>query len=168
MNIGNFINQYGGNLARPTKFTAILNPPESIPSDTKAFDILCKTVSLPEITHVSVEAKYKGHTVPIPARTDTQHEVSMTFYLPEDHQLRKIFYDWIRIIDSTGEDDLEPTDKFGSLTLLARDFSESNEVIKEYSFENVYPTVVGSLDFNSSGSNEIMEFSITFTFLKYT
>ena len=42
----------GGNLARPTKFSALIAPPAEVLGvvDPYVFDVLCKSVKIPDIT----------------------------------------------------------------------------------------------------------------------
>ena len=171
MKIQDYINQAGGNLARPTKFTAMLSPP-SFTGDSKIFDILCKTAGVPETTNTTIDLKIKGHDIKIPGRTQQQQEITVSFYLSEDHQLRKVFYDWVSLIDNRNPALLsgktfKGTEKYGSLVLIARDFSESNTPVEKYTFERLFPTGVSGFEFNSEGVNDVMEFTVTFSYYRF-
>ncbi len=171
--IQDLINLNGGNLARPTKFTVLLEPPGSISSDSKVFDVLCKTFNIPEVTQEAIELKVKGHSISIPGRVNQQHEIQMTFYLDEDHILRKVLYDWLASCDDryygllSAESQATVEQPLGTLTAYGNSFCEDNSVIKYY-FENVFPVSVSGVEFNTTGVQEVSEFSATFAYYRYS
>lgn len=176
MQVSNLINKYGGNIARPTKFRAILTPPGSIMGNThpEAFDILCKTTNIPEVTQTTIDIMIKGHALKLPGRTNEQQELTITFYLSENHSLRKVFYDWIAGCDDRYYGKLAggvsaiagTTGIYGDISLIGLDFRESAEVMR-YNFEYLYPTNIGSVEFNTAGNNETIELSVTFAYYRY-
>jgi len=178
LKISEAINIAGGNLARPTKFNAQIFPPSELVQnfENKTFDVLCKTASLPETTNTPIEMNFKGHIIKIPGRTNQQSQITLTFYLDENHSLRQIFYNWISIIDNRfygkrsnlaasayGKKSL-----YGGIILKARDFAETMQEPMSYEIENVFPTSVAGVEFNSAGNNEVLEFSVTFDFYRFS
>lgn len=178
MKISETINVAGGNLARPTKFNAQIHPPMSLVQnfENKVFDVLCKTAGLPETINAPVEMIIKGHPIKIPGRTNQQNSISITFYLDENHSLRQIFYNWIAIIDkrfygkkSQGATQAyENDDLYGDIILKVRDFAETLQEPMNYEIEHVFPTSVSGVEFNSSGNNEVMEFTVIFDFYRFS
>ena len=182
MKISENINAAGGNLARPTKFNALIIPPAILSGgfEEKSFDVMCKTIGVPETVLESMDMTFKGHTLKVPGRVNQMQEITVTFYLDEYHKLRRIFYDWINAMDERSPADKSirtadlmdmgyenPMRKFGDIILIARDFGESMNEPMNYIFERVYPTNVGGVEFNTAGTNEILEFTVTFAFFKY-
>ncbi len=178
MKISETINTASGNMARPTKFNALLFPPQSLSDnyDGKAFDVMCKTVNVPETNMETIDIMYKGHNIKVPGRVNQQQEITMTFYLDEYHKMRRLIYDWISVMDdrfygnknSRTLRTAQTQDLFGGMILKARDFAESINEPMNYNFEYIYPTSVGGVEFNSSGVNEVLEFTVTFTYLKFS
>jgi hypothetical protein len=182
MKISETINIAGGNLARPTKFNARVFPPAALTSNTKfkSFDVLCKTVGLPETINEPIEVLVKGHSVKLPGRTNQQQEITITFYLDEFHQLRRVFYNWIAAIDErfyamkSKQSDIlwdfiqeDTLNKYGGIILKTRDFAETLFEPMNYELEYVYPTNVSGFEFNSGGTNEVMEFTVTFAYYRF-
>ncbi len=178
MKISENINIAGGNLARPTKFTAIVTPPLALVSsyNQRSFDVLCKSAGVPEVTMETIDLIFKGHTLKVPGRVNQQQEITITFYLDEFHKLRKLFYDWVSTADdrfygyksvraAAGYEEYNPIG--ASIILKTRDFVESNSTPMDYYFENVFPTNVSGPEFSSGGTNEVLEFSVTFGFQSF-
>jgi len=142
----------------------------------KSFDILCKTIAVPEVTMEPIEMVFKGHTLKLPGRVNQTQEITVTFYLDEYHKLRRIFYDWINSIDNRfygNKSDpsaalYEENAPFGQIILKARDFSESMSEPMNYIFEDIYPTSVSGVEFNTAGNNEVLEFTVIFAFTKFS
>ena len=110
----------------------------------------------------------------MPGRTNQQQEITITFYLNENHSLRKVFYDWISACDNRyygklagGVSSIVDTfNIYGTIYLIGLDFRESAEVMR-YNFEYLYPTNIGSVEFNTAGNNETIELSVTFAYYRY-
>ena len=102
---GNYANSIlhnsGGDLSRPSKFVAMITVPEVMKSkmSTDVIDILCKTFTIPNIKIDPIEIKFKGHTLPVRGRVNFEQNVSVTFLLDENHELRQLFKDWIEGLD---------------------------------------------------------------------
>ena len=61
MRISTALYQAGGNFARGTKFSIIINTPPRLNSIySKYYDVLCKTTGIPTVTHTPIEMKVKG------------------------------------------------------------------------------------------------------------
>ena len=92
----------GGNLARPTRFSALIAPPTEVlgAANSKVFDVLCKSIKIPDMTMEPIEILYKGHTVKIPSRVKQEQTIELTMYLDEYHNLRQMFSNWISGIDN--------------------------------------------------------------------
>lgn len=172
MKISEALNLAGGNFARPAKFTAIVIPPIAL-QDT-SFDVMCKTVQVPETVMETIPLMFKGHTLNIPGRVNQSKDLVITFYLDEFHMLRQIFYDWIAGIDkrfygAKSDRSREIYDNLfeGQLVLITRDFAETLNEPMNYVFEGLYPINVQGVEFNTAGTNEVMEFTVTFDFYKF-
>ena len=166
MMIQDTLTQYGGNFARPTKFNVKINPPKSTAGPI--IDVLCKSVSLPEITQEPIELTFKGHKITVPGRTNQSQTITMTFYLDERYNLRKIFEEWIGLTDEhyyAGNGQRDVSDKFGNMILETVDYSEQS-VTGAYVFDNIYPTSVGEVEFSAVDRDSIQEITITFSYYK--
>ena len=172
MKIQNKLNIYGGEFARPTKYTVMVMRPALIETGEEiAMDIMCKGVSIPETTHTPLEMTFKGHPLKIPGRTNQAQTLSMTFYLDERYNTRRIFQEWIDFLDPRFyAGNIQPpdnnSDKYGSIVVLARDYRESGDVVEEFNFENVFPLSVSEIEYSAADKDTIMEFSVTFGYYR--
>jgi hypothetical protein len=176
MNYGNYINntvqQYGGDLARQTKYSVNISLPQYFKtSGDKEFpvilNVLAKNFSIPNIRQDILEFKYQGHSIPLPGRTNFEQTFSLTFYLDDKHTLRSVLDEWIRSSDLTVLGDsknyLEPSEKFGSIEILAKDFEETTST-RKYIFLNVFPLSISGPEFSSEGVSSIVEVTVEFSY----
>ena len=167
MAYGDYVNstlqEYGGELSRPTKFNMYLTAPKSI--DSTQYDVLCKTIQIPNIKHDDIELKYKGHNLKITGRTNYDQTFSVTFYLDEYHKIRDSIDNWIRMLDpkeiSGKSSSASPDNRYGSIKVSARNFNE-DFVTYEYQFNDVYPISVSGPEYNTEGVSSVQEITIEF------
>jgi hypothetical protein len=181
MKISSTLYDAGKNFARPTKYSAIITPPEGILTFfDNTLDVLCKSVTIPQTTNEVYEIKVKGHPVKLPKRSIQNQEVSMTFYVDEGYKVRQVFLDWIEMLDDRfpvmGENPspnkLPIKEKYGTLKIIAQDFYETeitddNKAPLTLDFENVFPTSVGDLTFDGSDKDNIHQLTVTFGYYRY-
>lgn len=165
----------GGNLARPTRFSALIAPPVSLNvAGTKVFDVLCKDVQVPDVTMDPIDMQFKGHTLKIPSRVNQAQTIDVTVYLDEHHQLRQMFNNWINGMDDrfyaqtagTSIAMAQAKDYYGNLILKSRDFDETNSEPMNYLFEGVFPISVSGPTFGAASVNEVSEITITFAYFR--
>jgi len=172
MRIQNKLNIHGGEFARPTKYTVmVMRPPLLETGEEISLDIMCNAVTIPEISHEPMEMKFKGHAVRIPGRTNQAQEVTMTFYLDERYNTKNIFQEWIDFIDPryyAGNTPAPQTnmEKYGSIIVIARDYSESGVSVEEFNFERVFPISITELAYSADQKDTVMEFSVTFAYFR--
>jgi len=175
MRISHTLAQAGGNFARPTKYGAIIIPPASMVStETSNLDVLCKTATVPGVINEPYEIKIKGQNVKIPGRTNQNKELTLTFYIDDAYTTRKLFQDWIEGLDQrfsgprngASEAMIVSNDKYGHITLIGRNFNETIDQIV-FMFEDVYPTSVGEIEFDTSNKDSVFEISVTFAFSRF-
>jgi len=173
---GNYVNstleQYGGDLARQTKFNITISLPNKLSvADAKRFpstlNVLGKGLALPNITHETLEFKYKGHGIPVPARTNFDQSFSITFYLDDAQILRAVLDEWIRGIDSLilggSSNNLKHTEYYGKILIEALDFDETS-VTKGYEFFNIFPKSVSAPEFSSDATSSVIEITVEFAY----
>jgi ribosomal protein L1 len=174
VSISDTLSQAGGNFARPTKYNIVLSTPPALSQYNKVFDILGKSVSVPDVTNTPIEFKIKGQNVKIPGRTQQTQEVQITFYLDEGLKIRNLFQDWLYSLDprspvpmNTNSYNLKQNrERFGNLVVLAQDFKEENSV-SAYMFEGVFPTNVGSIEYSSADKDTVIELTVTFSYYRF-
>ncbi len=177
MRISKALTEAGGNFARPTRYKALIVPPPSLIIDfinSEKLDLLCKTFQIPSVNNEAYEIKIKGQIVKIPGRTNQSKELTLTFYVDDAYSVRKLFQDWIEGLDKRfqGKRNLQTSamitldDKYGFITLSALNYTETETPIIFF-FEDVYPTSVGELEFDTSNKDSITELSVTFAYSRF-
>ena len=168
--VNGVLNKYGGELGRQTKFTIFLDIPRRVSLDygvMTQFDILAKSVTLPNIKQDSIEMKYKGHDLKIPGRTNFDQVFSVTLYVDEYHLVRFALDNWIRLIDNqsiSGENEsISREDMYGRLKVSAKNFDE-DEITREYDFHDVYPISVSTPEYSSEAQSSVQEVTIEFAY----
>lgn len=134
-----------------------------------------QSINLPSITLTSVATQSPYVQVNTPGNILTFEQLSATYIVDEDMQSWKDIYTWITQMGN-------PTsqDKLGNLTtnigksnstvsdavLLVK--SNSNNVNLKFSFKNIFPIELGSLQFTSTETQEFLTSSATFLYDYYT
>ncbi len=164
----------GGNLSRPANFSIEITFPSNLNNQKNPiqYDILCKNISIPEITTKNVELTYKGSTIPILTRVDYNRTLSVTLLVDENHKILRDIITWQKGLDkNTLKPNLDIETMFsdsknellGSLNLVAKDWKD-NEIAR-YSFSEIYPSKLGSIEYNSSSVSGFLELQVDFSFL---
>lgn len=172
MGYGDYVNgvmqEYGGELGRQTKFTVYLDIPRRISLNygiMTQFDLLCKTITLPNVKQDPIEVKYKGHDIKLVGRTNFDQTFSVTLYVDELHQLRFALDNWIRMIDNkaiSGEnEELKREDMMGTLKVVSKNFDEDTTT-REYEFHNVFPISVSAPEFAGDAPSAVQEITVEF------
>ena len=179
-NIKDLLYNAGGNLARPTFFRSEITLP-SILSQRKSvqdYDILCKSVSMPEYTTKTNEITYKGATFILKARSSYSRIVSLSFLVDEKHDLVRDLIAWSKGIDNFSMDKnidekkifdtmyIEGIDSIlGEMKITALNWDEYDAAV--YKFKNIFPTKVGPIEFNGEGKSSVIELPVEFAFLSF-
>jgi len=181
MRISSTLTRAGGNFARPTKFTMILTPPSNLGTTLgDTLDVLCKNVASPDINNESYEIRIKGHPIKIPGRTIQNQELNITFYVDEYYKTKQFFQNWIHGIDNRNPvprnndtsglvDSIKnsPYNAYGTIELIGRDFDETVGKPISFIFENVFPTAVSGIEFDTSNKDSISEMNVTFSYYRF-
>ncbi len=174
ISISDTLSQFGGNFARPTKYNIVLSTPPSLKQYSRVFDVLGKSVSVPDITNTPIEFKLKGQNVKIPGRTQQNQELTITFYVDESLKIRNLFQDWIYALDQRNPVPLNVNshamksnkERFGNVVIVAQDFKEENKV-SAYLFEGVFPTNIGSIEYSGADKDTVLEMTVTFGYYRF-
>jgi len=179
--IQNILDGVLGDVARSTKFEVLFTFTDST-SNIRADEIIMmgKTASFPGKTHTTIDLKYKGRSIPIKGQTKYTQTWDCTFYLTEDHGLKKAFENWIEALDQhhnyndAVNEAVRRTQKNHNknayttqLKINQRNFSDERDTI-EYTLLNAYPTEVSQVQTNYESRGELLEFTVTFSYSHFT
>jgi len=182
MRISKALSTFAGNFARPTKYNAIITFPSALsinPDSGNQLDVLCKTITSPSAQNDTYDIKIKGHTLKLPGRTNQSQEISVTFYVDEYYTVKGMFQDWIHGIDNrstiarngpssglVSASKGAPNARYGNIVLIGRDFIESPKQPIVFEFEDVFPTSVSELPFDTAGKDSVLELTVTFAYYR--
>ena len=178
--VANLIQTAIGDGARTTKYDVAFQftNPSMFPS-AQNVAVMVKTTAFPGKLHQTIDFKYAGRSIPIRGQVKYTNTWECTFYLPQDHSIKKGFENWIDALDETVYFENTPNvnvsrarslhNRHGYTTDIAiyqLDFTGQNQVAR-YILHNVFPIEVQPVTVNSDGPGDIEELSVTFSFSHY-
>ena len=179
--IQNVLERTVGDGARSTKFEALFTFTDINNQLTKEEQLaMCKTASFPSKSHTTIDLKYKGRSIPIKGQTKYTQEWECTFYLTEDHKLKKAFENWIEALDqkhnyldvteSTVLPGLQKQHLRGyatDISVIQRNFTDERNTA-QYTLHNAFPITISEVATSYESRGEILEFSVTFAYSHFT
>jgi len=125
---------------------------------------LARSASLPGSTIAVGEIPFRGRVLKIPGNR-TFEAWTLTVYNDTDFNLRNTFENWMDAINThVGNVQRVPGGNVLS-DLMSRasvDQLDSNgNIIKSYTFENVWPSTVGTIDLSYDATAEVEQFDVT-------
>jgi|TARA_R100000458_G_scaffold15657_1_gene13368 hypothetical protein len=141
--------------------------------DPNNFRFMCKAAQLPASTIANIDVPFRGRIFKV-AGDRTVDTWTVTVINDENFAVRNAFEEWMEGIAKL-DNNLGATDPSaymanatvyqlgrGSTSSSQDNGGESNAVLKEYVFEDIFPTEVSSIDLSYDSSDTIEEFTVTF------
>ena len=137
------------------------------------FKFMCKAAQLPGQTIAAIEVPFRGRTFKV-AGDRTIDPWTVTIINDEDFKYRTAFEKWTELIakHDTNIGATSPTaymqnaDVYqlgrGGKAESENNGGNVNVVLKQYTFENIFPTSVSPIDLSYDSSNAIEEFTVEF------
>jgi hypothetical protein len=175
--ISQFKSALVGGGARPNLFevelTTFPTAAASADWDPNNFRFMCKAAQLPASTIANIDVPFRGRIFKV-AGDRTVDTWTVTVINDENFAVRNAFEEWMEGIAKL-DNNLGATDPSaymanatvyqlgrGSTSSSQDNGGESNAVLKEYVFEDIFPTEVSSIDLSYDSSDTIEEFTVTF------
>ena len=174
--ISEFKSRLLGGGARPNLFEVELTTlPASVtfPWQADRFGFLCKAAQMPAQTIASIEVPFRGRQFKV-AGDRTIENWSITVINDEDFLFRNAFEEWTQQIANL-EDNMGSTNPSsymvnakvyqlgrGSTRQSTNNSGDTNVVLKEYEFVDIFPISVGSIDVSYDSSDTIEEYTVEF------
>ena len=163
-----------GGGARPNLFEVELpNFPGDISWNADNFRFMCKAAQMPAQSIASIDVPFRGRTFKV-AGDRTIDTWTVTVINDEGFILRNAFEQWSELIAKL-DNNLGATDPSaymvnakvfqlgrGSVASSQDNSGESNVVLKEYEFIDIFPTEVSAIDLSYDSTDTIEEFTVTF------
>ena len=172
--IADFKSRLVGGGARPNLFEVEMTDlPAGIAWDASEFSFLCKAASLPASNVASIDIPFRGRIFKV-AGDRTIETWSVTVINDEDFKLRNAFEQWMEQIAKL-DNNLGATlpESYmtnatvyqlgrGSTPSSVNSDGNSNSVLKEYEFVDIFPTTISAIDLSYDSSDTIEEFTVEF------
>lgn len=175
-----------GDAARLSKFNFIL-PPVSGSADLMDHIIYSvKGLTLPTMEHTPLEFRHKGLPILIRGVTKFSQNFSVTFYLSENHMVKRFFEEWMAMIEqrhyyynprtfaayqrttSGIQNDLPPYMTWYNVTAWIEQYDfDGMTPTAIYEVFNVFPTKVDAPTYAHESVGSIGEFTVTFACSHY-
>ena len=175
-NISQFKSKLIGGGARPNLFEVELTtlPPSVVADwDAEIFTFMCKGANLPEQSIANIDVPFRGRIFKV-AGDRTIAPWTITVINDEDFRFRNAFENWTQQIANL-DDNLGTTDPNaymvnakvyqlgrGSEKSSQNSSGDSNVVLKEYEFIDIFPTNVSAIDLSYDTGDTIEEFTVEF------
>lgn len=172
-NISDFKSQMIGGGARPNQFRVDLSFPSFVSAGLGTIvglnsQFLCKATSLPASTVENVQVFYRGRPVNFAGERSFQ-PWSVTVYNDATFSIRNAMEQWSNgVANFTGTNGLtSPRDYQTDIRVYQLD-RNGEAPIKQYTFVNAYPTLVGQIALDYDANNVIETFDVEFTYDYFT
>ena len=163
-----------GGGARPNLFEVELtNLPGDITWNAENFRYMCKAASLPAQNIAAIDVPFRGRIFKV-AGDRTIDTWTVTIINDEGFALRNAFEEWTELIArlSNNLGATDPSEYMvnakvfqlgrGSTTSSKDSTGETNVVLKEYEFQDIFPTNVSAIDVSYDTGDTIEEFTVEF------
>ncbi len=177
--ISNFKSALIGGGARPNLFEVELTTlPNGVVWDADNFRYMCKASSLPASNIAAIDVPFRGRIFKV-AGDRTIETWSVTIINDEDFKLRNAFEQWMEQIakldNNLGatlpESYMTNATVFqlgrGSTPSSTDSVGNSNAVLKQYEFVDIFPTSISAIDLSYDSSDTIEEFTVDFNVQSY-
>ena len=177
--VQNLLDNAIGDGARNSKFECMINF-NGTGLYTKENDMfaLVKTSQFPGKTHEVMDFKFKGRSIPLKGQTKYEGTWACTFYLTQDHELKKAFEDWIESLDQ--QHNLKKVSApvraaqaannsggyTGTMKIAQMDFHGSQQTAV-YELAHCFPKSVTGVDVDYATVGSILEFTVEFSYAYY-
>ena len=179
--ISDFKSRLLGGGARPNLFEVELTTlPTSValPWQAERFGFLCKAAQMPAQTIANIDVPFRGRIFKV-AGDRTIENWTITMINDEDFLFRNAFEEWTQQIANL-DDNMGSTNPAsymvnakvyqlgrGSTQASQNNGGDSNVVLKEYEFIDIFPVSVGSIDLSYDSTDTIEEYTVEFAVQSY-
>lgn len=171
-NVFEFRSQMQGDGARPNLFEVQLTFPTFInpQAANRKLTFMCKTASLPGSTIGHVPVFYFGRETKL-AGNRTFPEWTLSILNDEDFSVRNAFEKWMNGMNRhvSNVRDLWAGNSLGySTQAFVKQYAKTGDILKQYTFEGIFPVDVSQIDLDWGSNDTIEEYSVTLAYQYFT
>ena len=170
-NINTFKNEglkFGG--ARASLFDVSLPVPPGVISDLRKLTFTCRAASIPASTVGQIEVPYFGRKIKL-SGDRTFADWSITVMNDEDYLVRKMFEEWLNVLNSHEGNKRKKEANFNSYKApdsTVIHYGKDGEPINAYTFVGLFPTEVSAMELDWDTTNSIQTFSVNLAYDYWT
>lgn len=167
--INNFIAQLGL-VARPNKYQVEIVFPAFAQigqGNANAIRFAAKASQVPPSTMGVIEVPYLGRTFK-QAGDRVFPEWTVTIINEESYRYRDAFERWSNGINAHQGNGMVNPDYFSRAVFSQLDSSVQGNILKQYTFENLWPSEVGAIEVGYDNNDSYQEFTVTFQYSHWT
>lgn len=166
LNIQNFTQELQQQGARPSLFEVQLDFPGAVAGASDAFAksrFMVRASSLPGSTVGQLGGVfYQGREIKM-AGDRTFDNWSTTIINDEDFKIRRSIEDWMQQINAH-EGNFRSLANYKNTNATVRQLSKTGNIIREYTFVNIWPTDLAAIELDWGNQNAIEEFTCTWAY----
>lgn len=174
--VQNMLDNVLGDGARASKFDVMINfNTTGLYGNEQEISTLVKSTQFPGKSVDVIDLHFKGRTIPVKGQVKYDNTWSCTFYLTQDHKLKKAFEDWIESLDQ--QHNIKAVSGFikaaqqinnsvgytTTLHLAQCDFHGSQETVV-YDLKHCFPKSVSAVEVDYSTVGTVLEFTVEFSY----
>jgi len=152
--------------ARPSLFKVLLTPPGKLGLQqnlSQQFSFVCRAAELPASEVASFDIPYFGRKVKL-AGDRTFADWRVTVMNDEDFRMRSMFEYWSNSINSMESNIRYLTAESYKSPIQIYQYSKDGNIIRGYDMVGAFPTVVDAISVDWNSTNQIEEFTVTFSY----
>lgn len=163
LGVDDFKAKLKGNGARNNQFQCTINFPGYAGGDTELTSFMCKAAQLPASTSADIIVPFRGREMKVPGDR-TFEQWTITVINDTDFAVRDAMERWMNGINahSTSEGLTDPSAY--EADLIVDQLDKSGTKLKSYNFRGAFPTEVSSIEVSYDTTNQIEEFTVTFSY----
>lgn len=149
------------NIHRQNLYEVVIQPPPGLKTETNLINLFCASAGTPD-THLSTNDNYTEAGVRRKYAYDQDStNLILYFYLDQNVETKKIFDQWMRLINPTDRRFNYPKD-YTSDSITVYILDQSGTRTYRYTYKNIYPKVNSRIDLSSNPTNSPTIFGIEF------
>jgi hypothetical protein len=167
--VNNFRAQLSGQGARPNLFEVIMPfPGAANPGDaSEKFTFMCKAASIPGSDIAAFDVAYFGRNVKM-AGNRTFPEWSTTIITDEDFAVHSGIVNWMNMMQAHTDNIRTGGPDDWQVDAQVNHYGKSGDLIKSFTFINMFPTSLAGIDVGWDQNDAIEEFTCTWNYDYWT
>jgi hypothetical protein len=156
--------------ARPSLFDVLITFPSVGRAGSLAPDLFskisftCRATSIPASTIGEVQVPYFGRQIKL-AGDRSFANWSVTVMNDESYSVRNSFEVWHNSINTIESNlKVEPNNVYKNATADVSHYSKTGDLIKRYTFKNIFPLNIDEMNMDWDATNQIQTFGVTFAY----